>query len=131
MSNWYDAYSEASCCEAKEINDQDVLFRIAYDELFADRIHKDQHEDRHYYNQLVPDYFSKESKDQLVRQAGIYFDNCVKVASMDRDKFIDSVCKQFETEKEGFERWRNREIIDLLDSLPKNVIRGYLDMKGS
>ena len=127
---WH-AYDNKVCTEAKQDPDPDLPIRSAYNEIFADRIHEDMREDRHYYNRLVPDYFTADQKDDLIRRANEYFDNCVRIASMDRDKFIDSLCERFETEKKEFERWRNRAMLDILDDMPENVIRGYLDMKGS
>lgn len=113
------------------VKSDDYIFNKIYDELFANRVHKDQHEDNHYYNQLVPDYFSECGKANLIEKLNQYFDMCVKVASMDRDKFIDCVCELFERDKKGFESWRTREVFDLLQALPEKTIRGYLDLKES
>ena len=113
------------------VKSDDYIFNKIYDELFANRVHKDQHEDNHYYNQLVPDYFNECGKANLIEKLNRYFDECVKVASMDRDKFIDSVCELFERDKKGFENWRTREVFDLLQALPEKTIRGYLDLKES
>ena len=115
-------------CEAMNDN---YIFNQIYDELFGSRVHRDRNENTHFYNQLVPDYYSECGKANLVEKLNRYFDLCVKVASMDRDKFIDSVCELFERDKKGFESWRTREVFDLLQALPEKTIRGYLDLKES
>lgn len=115
-------------CDAK--ND-DYIFNHVYDELFGSRTDRDQHSNCHYYNQLVPDYYSEDAKASFIERLNRYFDECVKIASMDRDKFIDSVCERFERDKKGFESWRTREVFDLLQALPEKTIRGYLDLKES
>ena len=111
--------------------EENIMIMRVYNKIFADRIHDDQHGDRHFYNQLIPNYYNEDGKKHLIRESQMYFDNCVRIASMDRDKFVDAVCECFENEKKQFDNWRNREIIDLLDALPDKTIRGYLDMKGS
>ena len=113
------------------VKSDDYIFNKIYDELFANRVHEDQHENNHYYNQLVPDYFSECGKANLIEKLNQYFDMCVKVASMDRDKFIDSVCELFERDKKAFESWRAREVFDLLQALSEKTIRGYLDLQES
>ena len=131
MSRTYKSYAvPGNYSEWCEKNDN-YIFNRAYHEVFAERINRDRHDDCHYYNQLVPDYFNEFGKADLVDRLNGYFDVCVKIASMDRDKFIDSVCELFEKDKEEFEKWRNHEIYDLLDALPDKTIRGYLDMKES
>ena len=63
-SSWYGTCDTCAPCGTLPDDNKDdrLLIQEAYGELFANRIHDDQHEDRHYYNQLVPDYFKKEGK---------------------------------------------------------------------
>ena len=115
--------------------DQDALSWTAYSNLYGretrSNLYGRETRRRKFENcgYGLPDVFSERDREYVIEGAGKYYEDCVAIAAIPREKFVELVAERFDEDKKDFAYQKVRMSFDILNTIPDNLIEAYMKAK--